>query len=162
MALVASGFRTSVTMIDTAGDSTILQFPLAVADMAAAIAATANLLTSLAGLSTAAVQSYSIASLFLETALTYPVGSEIEDEAFFTGKIIGAPNKSGNTRIPSPIIGMFTATEGPGRNIVDTTFPALVTYLGYFDGSPVTVSDGEGLVLSSIVGKRRKKGSKVG
>jgi len=163
MALVSDGFRLVVTLIDTAGDSTLLTYDLNSADAAAADTDAAAIMASLAGLTDANISAYSIGEKFIENALTFPVGAEIEDEAFFTGKIVGHPNKSGHVRIPSPVITMFTATEGPGRNIVDMGYAPLVTYLGFFDGSgPAMVSDGEALVVSSVLGVRRKRGTSHG
>lgn len=163
MALVASGFNLAVTLLDTAGDTTILNFPLTSADNAAAVTAGGLIMASIIALSDAVISGYSIAERFLEDSLTYPADAEVEDEAFFTGKIIGFPNKSGSFRIPAPKDNIFVSPTGPGHNLVNMAWPALATYLTYFDGSgPVTVSDGESLVTSSVTGKRRKKGTKVG
>ena len=163
MALVADGFVLNVTMLDTAGDTTILAFPLTSADAAAAATDSGSIMTSLGLLSDAVISAYSVSEKFIESALVYPADAEVEDEAFFTGKIIGHPNKSGNFRIPAPKDSMFVSPTGPGHNLVNMAFGALATYLTYFDGSgPVTVSDGEALVTSSVTGKRRKKGTKIG
>lgn len=163
MALVSSGFVLNVTLLDTAGDTTQLAFPLTSVDIATAETDAAAIMVSLGLLSDAAISGYSLGEKFIENALTYPVDAEVEDEAFFTGKIIGFPNKSGNFRIPAPVDAMFVSPTGPGHNIVNMAYGALATYLTYFDGSgPVTVSDGESLVTSSVTGKRRKKGTTSG
>jgi len=163
MALVSDGFQLNVTMLDTAGDTTILGFALNSATAAAAATDAGLILASLALLSDAVVSAYSVGEKFIESALVYPVDAEVEDEAFFVGKIIGFPNKSGNFRIPAPVDAMFVSPTGPGHNIVNMAYGALATYLTYFDGSgPILVSDGESLVTSSVTGKRRKKGTKSG
>lgn len=163
MAIVADGFVLNVTLMDTAGDTTQLVYNLSSVDIAAANTDSAAIMGSLGSLSKAIITAYQIATKYINNALVYPAACEVEDEAFFSGKIVGHPNKSGNFRLPAPVDAVFNAPEGPGRNIVDVSFPALVTFFGLFDGTgPVTVSDGESLVLTSIQGRRRKKGSKIG
>jgi len=163
MAFVSDGFVATITVIDTAGDSTILTYPLNSADLAAAAVDMAAIIGSLGVLSDAIISAYSLAEKTINNALVYPVDAEVEDEAFFSGKIVGRPNRSGNFRIPAPVDAMFVTPTGPGHNIVNMAYAPLVTFLAFYDGSgPVSVSDGEFLVTSSVVGKRRKKGTSSG
>lgn len=163
MAFVSDGFVATVTMVDTAGDSTIMSFPLISATLAAATTDLAAIIGSLGVLSDAIISAYSLAEKTINDALVYPVDAEIENEAFFSGKIVGRPNRSGNFRIPAPVDLMFTTPTGPGHNIVDMSYAPLVTFLGMYDGSgPISVSDGEQLVTSSVVGHRRHKGTSSG
>lgn len=163
MAFVSDGYRATITMIDTAGDSTILTYPLNSADLAAAAVDLAAIIGSLGVLSDAIISSYTLGEVTINDALVFPADAEVEDEAFFSGKIVGRPNRSGNFRIPAPVDAMFTTPTGPGHNIVNMAYAPLVTFLAFYDGSgPVSVSDGEFLVTSSVVGKRRKKGTSSG
>ena len=163
MAFVSDGFRATITLVDTAGDSTILTYNLTSATLAAAATDLAAIIGSLGVLSDAIISAYTLGEVTINDALVYPADAEVEDEAFFTGKIVGRPNRSGNFRIPAPVDAMFTTPTGPGHNIVNMAYAALVTFLAMFDGSgPISVSDGEQLVTSSVVGKRRKKGTSSG
>lgn len=163
MAFVTAGYRATVTLMDTAGDKTVLPFELNSATIVAANIDLAAIIGSLGVLSNAVITQYTMQEVYLNDAVVYPTGAEIENEAFFSGQIVGRPNRSGNFRIPAPVDAMFVALTGPNYNIVDMTYAALLTYLGYFnDTGPVKVSDGEYLVAASVVGKRRKKGTSLG
>ena len=163
MAFVTAGYRASVTLMDTAGDKTILQYELNSATIVAANTDLAAIIGSLGVLSTGVITSYSMQEVYLNDAVTYPALAEIENEAFFSGQIVGRPNRSGNFRIPAPVPAMFVSPTGPNFNVVDMTYADLVTYLNMFDGTgPIRVSDGEYLVPASVVGKRRKKGTSLG
>lgn len=163
MAFVSAGYRATVTLMDTAGDKTILTYDLNSATIVAANIDLAAIIGSLGALSNGVVVSYSMQEVYLNDAVVYPAAAEIENEAFFSGQIVGRPNRSGNFRIPAPVDAMFVAPTGPNYNVVDMTYAALITYLNMFDASgPIKVSDGEYLVVPSIVGKRRKKGTSLG
>jgi len=163
MAFVTAGYRATVTLMDTAGDKTTLPYELNSATIVAANIDLAAIIGSLGVLSDATIVSYTMQEVYLNDAVTYPVAAEIENEAFFSGQIVGRPNRSGNFRIPAPVDTMFVGPNGPNYNVVDMTNADLVTYMGYFDATgPVKVSDGEQLVVASIVGKRRKKGTSLG
>lgn len=163
MAFVSDGFRATITLVDTAGDTTILTYNLTSATLAAAATDLAAIIGSLGVLSDAIISAYTLGEVTINDALVYPADAEVEDEAFFSGKIVGRPNRSGNFRIPAPVDAMFVGPTGPNHNIVNMSYAPLVTFLGMFDGSgPISVSDGEQLVTSSVVGKRRKKGTSSG
>lgn len=163
MAFVTAGYRATVTLMDTAGDKTILTYDLNSATIVAANIDLAALIGSLGVLSNGTIVSYSMQEIYLNDAVVYPAAAEIENEAFFSGQIVGRPNRSGNFRIPAPVDAMFVGATGPNYNVVDMTYAPLITYMGYFDATgPVKVSDGEQLVVASIVGKRRKKGTSLG
>lgn len=163
MAFITAGYRATVTLMDTAGDKTVLPFELNSATIVAANIDLAAIIGSLGVLSGGVIVSYSMQETYLNDAVTYPAAAEIENEAFFSGQIVGRPNRSGNFRIPAPVDAMFVGATGPNYNVVDMTYAPLITYMNFFDSTgPIKVSDGEYLVIPSIVGKRRKKGTSLG
>lgn len=163
MALVADGFDLILNVVDSGGNTTTRTYRLDSADAATAATDAADVMTAFNAVSDASIAGYTVGERFVEDALTYPADAEIENNARITAKIVGRPNRSATIDIPAPNIGIFTGTTGPARNVVDLSDAALLTFLGLFDGSgPVTVSDGESIIVSSAVGKRIHKKSVKG
>lgn len=105
------------------------------------------------------IASYRIGAVFVEGSLSLPAsGVENENQAFFSGKIVGDPTDSATQSIPAAKPGIFVATVGPGANVVDMSNAAVLTWTGFFDQAgpgPWTISDGEYWTSSTIKGKRR-------
>lgn len=163
MAIASAGWKVVVNLVDTGGNTTLREYPLTSADAAAAATDAAAVIAALDAITDAAIAGYTIGEVFLEGALVYPAAAEVENCAEISAKIVGFPNKSATLTIPAPVVGIFTGTTGPAYNVVDMSDAALLTYLGLFDGSgPVTISDGESIIVSSAVGRRIHKKSRKG
>lgn len=163
MTIVSVGYQLNVNLVDTGGNITSRTYDLTSADAAEAATHSAAVIAALLAVTDAELSSYTVGEKFLENALTYPASAEVENCAEISAKIIGFPNKSAVITIPAPNVGIFTGTTGPAFNIVDISDAALQTFLQLFDGSgPVTISDGESIVVSSAVGRRVHKKSRRG
>lgn len=160
MALTALKWVAEVGIADNSGDITprFYEAPdAAFADYAAFQLSFATLLTALNNMTDGVVASYRLTQVFIEDALVLPLsGVENENQAFFTGKIVGDPTDSATQSIPAATPGIFTATSGPGANVVDMSDGAVTTWIGLFDATgPWTVSDGESFDAPTVKGKRR-------
>ena len=163
MALVADGFDLIVNLVDSGGNGTTRTYNLTSADADAAATDAGAVMTALDAITDAVIAGYTLGERFIENALVYPTDAEVENNARITAKIVGRPNRSATIDIPAPNIGIFTGTTGPARNVVDLADTALQTFLQLFDGSgPITVSDGESIIVTSAVGKRIHKRSVKG
>jgi len=164
MALVSTGFFCSVTIVDASGvNKSNLQFDIADEADAATIA------TRLTALTSGLVQSYRVGEKFEEDTLVVgTAGSEIENVALISARIDNPAEKYAQLRIPAPVDGLFNATTGSGRNIVNPAFAALQTYLGSFVTTTgiATLSDGETLLApataGNVTGKRIHRASRKG
>lgn len=160
MALVQLKWIAEVSIADNSG-KTVPRFyeaPLAAfADFAAFSLAFNTLLTALNNMTSGVVAGYRLTAGFVEDALVLPAsGVENENQAFFSGKIVGDPSDSATQSIPAPDPAIFVATSGPSANVVDMADAAVSVWVGLFDATgPWTVSDGEAWDAPTVVGKRR-------
>ena len=146
MALVSGGFVGYVTVIDSGGNSSTLSYRLTAADMTAALADMSTILTALGAVTDANVKSYSVAEVFVENALTFPLaGTHVENRAVITVQIDNEPLKKGTVVIPAPDVGIFAASVGPNSNVVDINDAALISYIDIWrtTGALAKLSDGE-------------------
>lgn len=91
-------------------------------------------------------------------------GSEVENLASIVCNINGL-SKTTVIQVPAPEIGIFTATTGKNKNVVDLTDVALNTFIDEFEvGGNFTVSDGEVLNATTPMdsGKRIHRKSTKG
>lgn len=163
MALVLTKYRLTVNFTETSGKAVRRQYEAPEADFAdfAAFAAEVNtpvtgFLAQIAPLSDSEISSTLLEAVYIENALVLPAAAENQNEAFLSFKIDGDPTDSGNLSIPAASAGIFVAPTGPGHDIVDVQDIALLAWLNHFaPAGPFTVSDGEGLEISTLTGKRR-------
>jgi len=162
MALVQLKWRLVVGIADNSGDisNRTYEMPVASAADADAFEILANsLITALNAMTSGVVANYSIGAVFVEDALTLPAsGVENENQAFFSGKIVGDPTDSATQSIPAADPAIFVNTVGPGANQVDMNDGAVLTWVGFFDQAgpgPWTISDGEYWQSATVAGKRR-------
>jgi hypothetical protein len=156
MALVSTGYELVVTFADTGDNRTNRTYSLTSADDAAAVTDTAALLADIAAVTNAEIVGYSLNHKFLENAFALPAAAEIENQAFFSGKIVGDPTDSAILSIPAPPGTIMTALTGPGYNIVDMNDAAVQAFIGNFGpGGVATLSDGETWDTATVSGKRR-------
>lgn len=173
MTLVHDKFVLNIQLADQAGNPASLKLDLNYADWAALNTAVgagdiAQILTDLDAVLTAAIVGYTVGEKFVDDTTKYGTGgSEVENLALLTCGIDGEIGKYATLRIPSPGDGVFEASTGPGRNIVDTTYTPLLTWLEHFsaDGECL-VSDGEQIsdpaVAGNFKGKRIHRASRKG
>lgn len=173
MALATKGTYLNVVLADEAGNKSTVRINLSYADLAALSAGVTagdidDILTALNAVTDARVVSYNMGESYAEDADFYGAsGSEVENVALISAKIDSAvPGKTATFRIPAPNIGIFEATQGEGKNIVDITDAALQTYLALFDTGVCRVSDGEIIenpaTAGNFKGKRIHRGSRNG
>jgi len=162
MALAQLKWYLEVGIADNSGDISPRFYEMPVASAADFDAFTVNanaLRAALANMTDGVVANYRIGAIFADDALTLPAsGVENENQAFFSGKIVGDPTDSATQSIPAAKPAIFVNTVGPGANVVDMNDGAVLTWVGFFDQAgpgPWTISDGEYWTSSTIKGKRR-------
>lgn len=162
MALAQLKWFLEINIADNSGDISprFYEMPTgSAADFDAFTIAGNALRAALLNMTQGVIASYRIGAVFVEGALALPAsGVENENQAFFSGKIVGDPTDSATQSIPAADPDIFTATVGPGANVVDMSDGAVLTWVGFFDQAgpgPWTVSDGEYWTSSTVKGKRR-------
>lgn len=162
MALAQLKWFLEVGIADNSGDVTprFYEMPVGSAADFDAFVVNANALrAALANMTNGVIANYRIGAIYVENALALPVsGVENENQAFFSGKIVGDPTDSATQSIPAAKPEIFVNTSGPGANVVDMNNGAVLTWTGFFDQAgpgPWTISDGEYWTSSTIKGKRR-------
>lgn len=147
MALVQDGYRMVVTVYDTSGSPATLSYDMTSADDAAAATDAATILAALTAATKSTIGQYTYGPKFVEDALTLPADAENVIKASISAYIDGLGNKRANIKIPAPVNAMFTATSGPGFNVVSGSAAAVTGYLDLFEttGGVATISDGETL-----------------
>jgi len=162
MALAQLKWFLEVNIADNSGDISPRSYEMPVASAADFDAFTIDgnaLRAALLNMTSGVIASYRIGAVFVEGSLTLPAsGVENENQAFFSGKIVGDPTDSATQSIPAAKPDIFTSTVGPGANVVDMSDGAVLTWIGFFDQAgpgPWTVSDGEYWTSTTVKGKRR-------
>jgi hypothetical protein len=164
MALTGERWFVVYDLIESSGKGTRRRYEMnAPADYAAAVAAEASFRTDLLAVTDCVIRSYHIYQEYVEDALAYPVGVEKENEALLTFEITDNPAKSATLSIPGASDGIFAATTGPNRDIVDTADADIVAFTQNFQPAAqggndlMLLSDGE-QADNLIGGKRRHVG----
>jgi len=162
MALTQLKWFLEIGIADNSGDISprFYEMPVAsAADFDAFVLSSNALRTALLNMTDGVIANYRIGAIYVEDTLTLPAsGVENENQAFFSGKIVGDPTDSATQSIPAAKPAIFVNTVGPGANVVDMNDGAVLTWTGFFDQAgpgPWTISDGEYWTSSTIKGKRR-------
>jgi len=156
MALVSAGFECVVQFADTGDNRTIRTYDLVEAAYADAAADAAALVALLNPICDASIVGYSLNQKFKENAFALPAAAEIENQAFFAGKINGDPTDSATLSVPAASPDIFTSPTGPGYNIVDMGNTDVTAFIAVFDtGASAQLSDGETWDPTTVSGKRR-------
>lgn len=148
MALVeaTNPFELSVKLGATNDKTITKRYVLQATTAAEAVTVAGDILTQLALVSAGKVVGYSINHVYIEDNYTRPTSEDAEygEEATITGKILDEPFKTYTLRIPYPLIGLFIASAGRNRDIIDISDAAVLGYAGLFNsGAAAYVSDGE-------------------
>lgn len=155
MAFVSRGWRVSLTVADTEGSTTTLQYQCdAGVDTLAEAQALQNLLVAMwPSLSASVVKSYWVSEVFEDNAFALPVAAEIEKRAIITAKLATTFPKFANLIIPAPIQAIFEAATGPDAKVVDIQNADVQDFLELFYVNPgFTISDGEKLANPATAG----------
>jgi hypothetical protein len=148
MALVESTnpFSLSVRLGATNDRSVPKRFILQATDETEAAAAAATILTALGNVSAGKIIGYSISHEYVEDNYTRPTDEDAEwgEAAVISGKLLDRPLQSWSQKIPFPKIGLFVASAGKNRDVIDITDAAVVAFANLFhSGNQAFVSDGE-------------------
>ncbi len=133
MALVNTGFQLTVTLVDSGNNRSTLRYDMDsanVPDYATALAAATGMLADIGGVSGAVVANYSVNTVFREDGLVLPADEEVEDKASISFSMDNG--KTGNLRVPAPLIDIFQGATTELRNQVDIADLAVVAYTDNF------------------------------
>lgn len=163
MAIVADGFKGTLTLVDNGRNSTTKTYMLKAANITDALADMADIVAAFSGVSGAAVVGYTVQAQFIENALNLPAsGVQLEDTALITCSIVGEPLKSATISIPAPKPAIFVGLSDEDSNIVNTASAAVDAYFSVFQlNGQAYISDGES-ALNMRKGRRVHRGSRRG
>lgn len=143
MALQSEGFFLSVSISDTSGSISTLQYDLQATDAATAATDAVTIIGLLEAVTKSVVTGYSIRQKFFEDTIVLPASAENAIKASVTVQLKDTADK-GNFRIPAPVDSIFTSATGAGYNIVDTDNADVQAYAGMFLSlAQASLSDGE-------------------
>jgi len=159
MALTEKQLSVVASFVETSGRSVTREYvgdPATITNVTELSVAWALELANIKAMSKSVMGSYFYKVLFLEDALVLPADAINADEALFTAKLVGKPNKSGDLSIPAPVDTLFVSPTGKGFNVIDTGDALVSNYLDMFAaGGGWVFSDGDQLVKPTASGKRR-------
>lgn len=155
MALVTSGYRGQVSVVDNGGNVASKTYELRSVDFATAVIDMATIVAALQGVTDGIISAYTISEVFKEDAFVYPVSNvENENKASVSVLLTTVGAKKANFKIPAPRPAIFQGTTGTSANIVDITNAAMIAYANLFKaGAEAYISDGEDL-SQMLSGKR--------
>lgn len=168
MALVASGFEGSITLVDTGGNRSRKEYSLRAATYTEALADLQAILALLMAITDAVVEKYRVVTVYSEDAFAYPTGNvQVENIAEVVLLLSTGVGKTATHQIPAPIAGIFQSAAGKGYNVVDVSDSGLFAYIdGTFSATDgvAYISDGETVTdLAAIQsGKRVHRASRRG
>lgn len=138
-----NGFWLVLTLVDTQGDPSTMEFELSSADFATAVTDKDAILAAISGVSQSIVASYHLKLIEDEDAFVFPVGADNSIKARLSFQILDSVDKA-RRDIPSPQNAIFVAPTGPNNNVVDTTNAAVIAFAQLFQtGGEAFLSDGE-------------------
>lgn len=160
MAFIDKGWHLDITVIDSGANITTRRFDLVTndddGDLTAVIADVQTVMTAYVAAMDGVVTKQTLAKDSVEDSVILPTTNiNVEENLQVSAKIFGTPNKTAVFEIPTPKIGMFQQTSGPGRNqpnFASGPLPAIVNL--YVDGGQLHISDGETITAQAIKGKR--------
>lgn len=159
MPLVSTGFKLTVTLVDTGNNVSTKLYDLQSATYAAAVTDTATIIAALDPITTATIRGYTIGEKFEEDAFVFPTLAEVENQAEIVVRL-ATQNKFATLYIPAPIASIFVSPSGDGFNIVDGTDTLVAAYLALFNaGAEAYLSDGE--TITPTVAQRFKSGKRI-
>lgn len=161
MALVHSRFEVIVAFTETSGKSVDRTYVAGtdITTLDELATAWAIALPKVVAMSDSVISSYSYKEVFIEDALTLPSAAENNNQALFTGKIIGDPTDSAIVSVPAIKASLMVSPTGKGYDIVDTGDAIVIAFVNLFDSAigsgDWVISDGESWDNATVSGKRR-------
>lgn len=146
-----SGWFVTIVMIDRNEDEARREFELTATDPADAITEGKALALEYANLTQCNIVARHIAYRDQNDSISVPSAGEVQTKAIVTLRLAGG-NEKATLDIPAPVETMFLALTGANNKVVNTTFPALTTFVANLQagaGQTALISDGE--VVSSIL-----------
>lgn len=156
MAMMPSPFELTITLADNSGAQTTRQYGILEDDYDVAWGLADDWVATYMAATDCALVSWGVNRKLVNDALTLPaIAVQLENQAIFSGKILGDPTDSGFFTVPYLKPGLYIATSGPDADKVDFGETAVTNLVGLFlDGGVLTISDGEQLA-TPVTGKRR-------
>lgn len=161
MALIHNRFEVVASFTETSGKTTDRTYTAGpqITTSAQLLAAWLLLQPKVQAMTDAVISSYALKDVFIEDALTLPAAAENNNQALFTGKIIGDPTESAIVSVPAIKASLMVSPTGAGYDIVDTGDPVVIAFVDAFDSTTAqgdwTISDGENWDNASVAGRRR-------
>lgn len=161
MALSFHHFEVDVNFMETSGKTVQRTYEAGASITTAGELSTAWALAlpKIVAMSDSVISSYSYKTVYVEDDLTLPTAAENNNQALFTGKILGDPTDSAIVSIPAVKPGIMVSPTGKGYDIVDSGDAAVLAFVKMFD-STITdgdwvISDGESWDYTTTSGRRR-------
>jgi hypothetical protein len=137
---------TSITLGGIDDSTQTRRYNLVAADAAAAETAADSIRAKLLAISAGVLVSYKIEHVYVNDAYVRGTDTDGEggEQAVVSGKIDDQPLESWSLNIPFPKIGIFLATVGKNRNVVDIGDTDLLAFVNAFGSAgDAYLSDGE-------------------
>ena len=135
MTLVGGGFGMTVSFLDNGMNQVTREYMMDpdIVTYEDAAAAAVAMIPKVVAVTDASIPQYRVFQVFSENALVIPAsGVQVENQASITALLTTPGNEQANINIPAPKPAMFVALSGKQANIVNTTWPALVTFTDSF------------------------------
>ncbi len=155
MALISTGYAMSLTVVDSGNNRSSLQFTMDsanVVDFPGALVAAVELIADFQAISGAVVAAYNVFETFRENTLVLPANEEVEDKASLAFSMDNG--KTGNLRVPAPLIGIFQGTTTELRNQVDIQDGLVVAYSDNFRAAGNFLVSETNKLVQLVRGKR--------
>jgi hypothetical protein len=163
MAWDDAGFWANFTFVDKRAKTTNIRLQLQEPLYADAVADALLALGYIEACSDATCTRYEVTQRFDNDAWDYPASQcSVAEKAILTMRVYDKPGKKANFALPAPKIGVFTAAEGAGADVVDIEAAIVIALVGMFtpDGE-VFISDGEEIAEIAdggfVVGRRSNR-----
>ena len=157
MAFQAEGYALSVSVSDTSGSISTLEYDLQAVDMATAETDATTIIGLLEDVTDSELIGYSVRHKYFEDTIALPADAENAIKASVTVQLKDTSAKA-NFRIPAPKDAIFTSATGSGYNVVDTDNTEVQAYAGMFlSTAQATIARGQfiaTLPTSVLAGKR--------
>ena len=150
-----TGWFVTIVMIDRNEDVASREFELTAATPADAVTEGQALAVEYANLTQCNIVARHISYRDQNDSIVVPSAGEVQTKAIITMRLAGG-NEKATLDIPAPVETMFNALTGANNKVVNTTFPALTTFVANLQagaGNTALISDGE-LVSAILRGKK--------
>lgn len=161
MALVHNRFEVVVSFAETSGKTVDRTYQAGpdITTLGELAVAWALALPKVQAMSDSQIASYTYKDVFVDNALVLPAAAENNNQALFTGKIIGDPTESATVSVPAIKPSLMVSPTGKGYDVVDTGDAVVQAFVNMFDSAIAdgdwVISDGESWDNATVSGRRR-------